>query len=431
MSPRAGGSGRPLWVTSAAVPAAVPDSVDVVVVGAGVAGLACAVHLVRAGRDVVVCEASDDVGGRVRTDLVDGLRLDRGFQVYNTAYPDLAALLDHEALALRPFLPGALVRVGDGLHRVADPRRRPADLLSTLRAPIGGLPDKMRVGLLAAADGWLPEQRLTEREDRSTADALVARGFSPGVVERFFRPFLSGVFLERELETSSRFFDLVWRSFARGTVAVPAAGMGALPRQLASLLPPGAVVPRCPVAGVRPREVDLADGATVRAGAVVVAADPVGGCDLVGLPPPATRVVRTDYHLAPRSPHDGVPALVLDGDGGPVTNSVVLTDAAPSYASGGRVLVSSSQVGADAVREPSVRRELARLHGVDTDGWEHVARYEVRGALPAFPAGTPLEAPQVVHDVVVCGDHRATPSLRGAAASGRRAARLALERLAA
>ena len=188
-------------------------------------------------------------------------------------------------------------------------------------------------------------------------------------------------------------------------------------------------MPGAPVAGVRPRAVELVDGTTVRAGAVVVAADPAQGCGLVGLPEPATRTVHTDYHLAPASPHDGLPAIVLDGDGGPVTSSVVLTDAAPSYASGGRVLVSSSSVGADALDEPSVRHELARLHGVDTGAWEHVARYSVAGALPAFPAGSPLVAPQVVHDVVVCGDHRATPSLQGAASSGRRAARLAAERL--
>ena len=192
-----------------------------VVVGAGLAGLACARALHTAGVDVTVVEASDAVGGRVRTDHVDGMLLDRGFQVHNTGYPEAQRVLDHEALQLQAFSAGALVRVGDRLHRVGDPRRVPTWAPSTALAPIGSLRDKARIAALAAGAALHAPDALLSRPEQTTREALRRRGFSDEVVDRFFRPFLSGIFLEGELSTSSRFFDLVWRSFARGTQCVP------------------------------------------------------------------------------------------------------------------------------------------------------------------------------------------------------------------
>ncbi len=162
-------------------------------------------------------EAEPVPGGRVRTDRVDDMLLDRGFQVHNTAYPEARRLLDHDRLDLRAFTPGALVRVGDRLHRVGDPRRVPSWAPSTLAAPIGSLKDKALVGALAARDALTPPARLLDAPETTTREALARRGFSDEVVERFFRPFLAGVYLEDDLATSSRFFDLLWRSFARGT----------------------------------------------------------------------------------------------------------------------------------------------------------------------------------------------------------------------
>jgi predicted NAD/FAD-binding protein len=208
---------------------------EVVVVGAGLAGLACARHLRTAGLAVTVLEASDAVGGRVRTDVVDGMLLDRGFQVHNTGYPEAQRVLDHEALSLRPFAAGALVRVGDRLHRVGDPRRLPTWAPGTVLSPIGSLKDKVLIARLAAEAALLSPDALLSRAETSTYDALKARGLSDTVVDRFFRPFLSGVFLEDGLDTSSRLFDLLWRSFARGTQCVPRAAS----RRSRSSSPPG------------------------------------------------------------------------------------------------------------------------------------------------------------------------------------------------
>jgi phytoene dehydrogenase-like protein len=406
---------------------------DVVVVGAGLSGLACALHLVRAGVDVQLLEAEDAVGGRVRTDDRDGLLLDRGFQVHNTAYPEARRLLDQRALDLRPFAAGALVRYGDRLHRIGDPRRTPTWMLSTALSPIGGPRAKLALLRLSAGVVLPSPDALLSRPETTTAQALRDRGVPDEMVERFLRPFLSGVFLEPDLRTSSRFFDLVWRSFALGSQAVPAAGMGAIPAQLAELLPPHVVRLGTPVEAVRSDGV-LVGGQRTRARAVVVATGPAAAAHLLpGLDVPRMNGVTTHYHLAPEPPVSE-PAIVLDGErSGPVASTVVLTNAAPTYAPG-RHLVSSSVVGGPddpAADEPAVRAHLARLYGVDTRAWEHVARYDVRDAVPdqSPPMGRFRKPVRLDPGLLVCGDHRDSGSIQGALVSGRRAATAVLAEL--
>lgn len=392
---------------------------EVVVVGAGLAGLACARQLVRSGVEVAVLEAGDVVGGRVRTDAVDGMLLERGFQVHNTGYPEAGRLLDYGALDLQPFSAGALVRFGDRLHKVGDPRRTPAWAPTTARAPIGSVKDKVLIARLSAEAALHSADALLSRPETTTYDALRDRGLSDTVIDRFFRPFLSGVFLDAELITSSRFFDLVWRSFVRGTQCVPAAGMGAIPAQLAQGLD---VRLNTAVEEVIPGQVRTA-AAVLQARAVVVAtAAPAAGRLLPGLDVPAGKSVTTHYHLAPEPPVDE-PAIVLDGEcSGPISSTVVLSNAAPMYAPG-RHLVSSSVVAGDA-SEPAVRAHLARLYGVDTSRWEAVAAYEISDALPsqAPPMGRFRKAVRLEPGLYVCGDHRDSASIQGALVSGRRAA---------
>lgn len=399
---------------------------EVVVVGAGLAGLACARHLSAAGVEVTVLEAEEVVGGRLRTDVVDGMLLDRGFAVHNTGYPEAQRVLDHPGLDLRRFTSGALVRRGDRLHRVGDPRSVPGWAVPTLLAPIGSLKDKVLIARLSAEAALTSPDALLSRPETTTYDALRARGLSDTVIDRFFRPFLSGVFLEDELTTSSRFFDLVWRSFTRGSQCVPAAGMGAIPAQLATGL---TVLLSTPVESLGPRRAMTADG-PVEARAVVVAASAgAAGRLLPGLDVPRTTSVTTHYHLAPEPPVPS-PAIVLDGErSGPVTNTLVLTNAAPSYAPG-RHLVSSSTVTVGAT-ETEVRQHLARLYGVDTAPWEHVATYDVQDALPrqSPPVGRLRKPVRLEDGLYVCGDHRDSASIQGALVSGRRAATAVLEEL--
>ncbi len=398
---------------------------DTVIVGAGLAGLAAARTLVEAGRAVVVLEAGEAPGGRVRTDKVDGVLLDRGFQVFNAGYPAAADLLDLDALDLRPFLPGALVSDEAGLHLVADPRREPGLLRQTLRAPIGSLARKAMLGAYAAALAAAPAKVLRERDDRPFRLRLADYGITGPVLERFLRPFLAGVFLDPDLGVPSRYAEFVLRSFARGSIGVPAAGMRAIPDQLAAGLPPGTVKYSFPVREVGPGRVGSEFG-EVRARSVVVATEGSAAHALLGerLPAPGVRGCVTHYHLADSPPvSEGV--LVLEAAGrGPLTNSVVLTNAAPEYAPGA-VLVSSTVVGAEDPGEAAVAAHLGALYHCDASKWQHVRTYRITEALPV--AGAPLRKPvELGEGLYVCGDHRDTPSIQGALVSGRRTARAIL-----
>ena len=215
------------------------ERVDVVVVGAGLAGLSCARVVSEAGLTCVLLEASDGVGGRVRTDRVDGYLFDRGFQILLTNYPEARRQLDMDRLDLRAFESGAVVRAEGRWHRVADPRRRPALAFSSLTAGVGTLGDKARLLRLITRVLRSDATRLLQVEDRTAGDALRAEGFSDLMIERFFRPLFGGITLDPALGVSSRFFYVVLKSLTGGDSAVPAEGMDAIPRQLAQMLPGG------------------------------------------------------------------------------------------------------------------------------------------------------------------------------------------------
>ena len=213
-------------------------TLDAVVVGAGLAGLSAAGALRRAGRTVVVLEAQDAVGGRVRTDRVDGFTLDRGFQVLLTAYPEVRERLDLAALALREFAPGALVVRAGRARVVGDPFRAPRTALSTALAPIGTPLDKVRIAWLRRRVLRTPAPTLLRGPDLSTREALRAAGFSETIIARFFVPLFGGIQLDPTLATSRRMFDVIFRSLGEGASALPARGMQAIPEQLAAALGP-------------------------------------------------------------------------------------------------------------------------------------------------------------------------------------------------
>jgi phytoene dehydrogenase-like protein len=400
---------------------------DVVVVGGGMAGLAAAVALSDAGLRIQLIEASDAVGGRVSSDVVDGFRLERGFQVLDTAYPEVRRVLSQDALALGFFRRGAVVVVNDVRHIVEDPTRAPAQLPSTLGAPIGTLSDKLRLAMMSAADVLRPVSSANVLPDRSTVDELRRLGLSEQFIDYFFRPFLAGVMLDTELATSARFFHLLWRSFARGRQALPALGMGAIPAQLLARLPPDAALLGTSVVGVDPEGVDLDSGERIAARAVIVAtAAPAAHALMTAVEVPDARSVTTFYHAVsdPTGLASSHRLVVIDGDDPRfIANSCVVSSVVNGYAPAGQALVQTSLVGIhdDAV-EPRVKARLAKLYGVDTSNWRQLGSYRIPYALPTFAPSTPLRKPIRIGGVYVCGDHRDTPSLQGAMVSGRRAA---------
>ena len=411
---------------------------DVLIVGAGLAGLCCARTLHRHGVSFKVIEASDGVGGRVRTDVVDGFLLDRGFQVLLTAFPEARRVLDYDALDLRPFYRGALVRFDGAFHRVADPVRDPRAVPAMLASPIGSVTDKLRVLALRrrVRSGTLDD--LWARDEISTAEALAERyGFSDAIRRRFFEPFLGGVLLDRELNASSRAFEFYVRMFAEGEAAVPAGGMQQIPAQLAAGLPDHSVQLNTRVQHVGAGTLTLEDGDRVDAAAVVVATDGPELAYLIGgFDPTASRSVFSLYYAAAEAPVEE-PILVLDGErGGPVNHLAVMSVVAPSYAPDGRALVSVSVLGnpsrPDAEVEAGVRAHLRRWYGERVDGWQHLKSYRIVHAQPGQKPGalSPPERPARLADgLYLAGDHRTNASIDGAMRAGRLAAEAVLKDL--
>jgi phytoene dehydrogenase-like protein len=406
---------------------------EVVVIGAGLAGLTCAVRLHQAGRSVAVLEASDGVGGRVRTDLVDGFRLDRGFQVLLTGYPAARRWFDLDALDLRPFSPGVTVRRAGRFRRVADPLQAPFDGLRSVASMLVTPTDALRLLIWRRHVLSTPGPALAAAQQRPTRELLLDRGFSPTIAASFFRPFLAGTYFDRAMTTSSRVTELTFRSFFRGDVAVPAFGMQQLPAQLEARLPAGTVRTGARVTAVRDGEVQLADGAAVRAGHVVVATEGPVAAELLGPrlrdgPAPGRGVI-TCYYRAPVSPVGG-PHLVLDADDdGPVTTLAVMSDVAGSYAPHGAALVSVSAAGlpagSEAAHDRAVRTQLRGWYGAQVDAWDALATYRIPYAQPRQDVE---DLPTLARSVRagdrtwVCGDHRDTGSIQGALVSGRRCA---------
>jgi phytoene dehydrogenase-like protein len=403
-----------------------PSRAEVVVIGAGLAGLSAATRLAAAGCDVQLLEAGGHTGGRLATVRIDGFAVDRGFQVLNTGYPR-AADLDLGALELGWFERGAVIRVDGRAHRVVDPRKRPAAALGTASAPIGSVREKAALTLFSLRAGYTPVEHLLRSPERRAEEALRAAGVGDTALERFLRPFLAGVLLEDELATSSRYLDLLWRSFVRGAIGLPADGMQAVGEQLAGRLGTGCVQLHTRVRAVSSGSV-VTDSGIWTADAVVVATDPGTAAELLpAVEAVASREVTTHLHVLPQSPWP-TPLIVLGQPRGRLVNSVVLSDAQPRYSPDGRALVASSTLV--RTTEDEVRAEIAAAHDVSPSDLEHLASVTVPGAQPAALPPLQLRRPVDLGDrLFVCGDHRDTPSIQGAMASGARAARAVLRAL--
>ena len=408
----------------------------IVIIGAGMAGLTCAKYLKDNGIEAVVLEASDGVGGRVRTDKINGFTLDHGFQVLLTSYPEAIRILDYDALKLKILPSGARIRMGDEYHVMPNPLKNWTNAPQALLAPVGNLWDKIKVlqlniNLRNALDPTVaaPAQKQT------TLEFLKEFGYSDTIINRFFKPFFRGVFLEKDLNTESQFFKFLFSQFAKGNVVVPANGMQAIPEQIASYLSPNQIRLLTSVEKIEGKTVCLSNGETITAETIVIATDAFAADRLLG------RSQRTTYNSTdclyftceiPFQLFD-IPYLIINANQDELIHHIVdLSAFAPTYAPEGKVLISVSLVGKNSFSEielmEKVQKELTQWFGKKYI-WEHLRTYRIPEALPQyFEQPSPNDSLKINDFIYQCGDHTAYPSLNAAMKTGREVAEMILHK---
>ncbi|MBC7749003.1 MAG: FAD-dependent oxidoreductase [Methylotenera sp.] len=404
---------------------------DVIIIGAGLSGLAAAVHLHRQGRKVLVLEASDRAGGRIKTDSHEGFLLDRGFQVLLTAYPETQTLLNYKDLQLKKMLPGATVLYDGGIFEIADPLRRPSAALATLFAPVGTLKDKMNTLWLKKKLQKLTIEAIFEQPEQTTKKQLAEYGFSPKMIQRFYAPFLSGIFLENELQTSRRMFDFVMKMFSDGDVAVPALGMEEIPKQLVAMLPQGSIACNTKVTAVDGNKVTTADGTILEANQILLAttANQLTQHFFPNQKMTSHQVTNL-YFEAKEAPTDKA-VVVLNASTKKkwVNNLTVLSNVSEAYAPKGKVLISVSYNGIptidDATLAENMKDELKQWYGQKVASWKMLKAYRIEYALPTQESvRNEISASEIkISDVLyICGDHLLNGSINAAMKTGRLAA---------
>ncbi|CAM8997465.1 unnamed protein product [Rhodiola kirilowii] len=387
---------------------------SVIIIGAGLAGLAAATRLNSDNVPFLLIEASDAVGGRVRTDFLDGYTLDRGFQIFITGYPEAQNLLDYKSLNLRKFYSGARVYYNNRFHTVADPIHHFIDSIQSLTNPIGSVADKLLIGATRLKLLLTSDDQILTAEETTTIDLLQGIGFSDSIVDRFFRPFFGGIFFDRDLGTTSRLFNFIFKCLALGDNALPAKGISAIPEQLASKLPRDSIMLNSPVVRIDFDEdstiisVVLQNGDVLRLElGVIIAVDELQAAKLI---PDTVKVNKK-----------------------PVRSTVCLyfsaAEAQIPTRDPGKALVSVSLIGLyDDVQDDElvvrVTRELCEWFGSEMiRSWTHLRTYRVGYAQPNQGPPTDLRRkPRVRNCVYVCGDHRSSATFDGALVSGREAA---------
>ena len=383
-------------------------SAEVLVVGAGLAGLSAAIALQSAGVDVSVIESSDRAGGRVASDVIDGFICDRGFQLINAKYP---ALQELDVIKELDFLPAPRVievSLGEKRHPIGDPRQAP---WTVFNRETGSIPEK--IALLRFIAG-------KAKQDQSIAEALRSTGTC---YDRVLRPFLQGVFLTDPENVDAVYGRSIIKSFVNGLPGLPSAGVGELAKALVKRVEN--IVYRSQVESIKEGSVRTNQG-TFTAEKILIATDATTATQLLGLAEvPRMAGCITWYHATSHNP-SGNGHLVVDGQRrGPIINSLVISDIAKKYAPAGQHLISTTT---DLnVTESDVRRHLAILWGTSTHGWQFIAKYEIPAALPIHNVGRALSQGMKINDHhFVAGDHRTVPSQQGALFSGRLAAELIL-----
>ncbi len=405
------------------------DKFDVVIIGGGVSGLTAALCLQQEGMKVKLLEATDRVGGRMKTDKVQGYLLDRGFQVLLTSYPETQKFLDYNQLELRNFYPGSKVYYKNEFYQFADPFRKPIESLRKFSNPFSNFGDKLKIVGLRNRTRRLSVEDIFKQKEKATIDYLREWNFSKSMIDSFFRPFLGGIFLEPDLLTSSRMFEFVFKMFGKGYGALPKDGIEAIPKQLASKLKDGVISLNTEVKQIEDGSVILEGGDEIRTAAILIATEGPAINKLIPEYEMDTNMngVRCLYFSADSSPYEE-PLIMLNGSGaGWINNIHIPTNLHPEYAPAGKALICVSVIKPCTLTDTelyiAVRDELDEMFGKNVvSEWIHLKTYSIKNALPAkssisYPKEKEISAYK--KGIFICGDHVHDASINGSMRSAR------------
>ncbi len=405
----------------------------ITIIGAGISGLTAAVYLHKKGFPIQILEASDRAGGRIKTDITDGFRLDRGFQVLLTEYPETKALLDYKKLNLKRFLPGATVLYDGGQFEIADPFRRPSALLATIFAPVGSLKDKINTFLLKNKLIKISTANIFKQPETDTLSQLKKYGFSQKMIDRFYKPFFSGIFLENDLKTSSNMFDFVMKMFSEGDAAIPELGMEEIPKQLVSMLPENSIIYNTRVSSIENNKITCENEQIFQTDKIIIATEAIGFASNFSQKSKQNfHSVTNVYFEASLAPtKKAVVVLNAATNRKFVNNLVVMTNVSDKYAPKNKVLIAVSYNGIpdidDQTLSKNMKNELKTWYGNQVDDWKMIKAYKINYALPNQEKVTnELSASdiQINENLFICGDHLLNGSINAAMKSGRMVAEL-------
>lgn len=411
---------------------------DFIVVGAGLTGISCARSLTAEGLNGIVLDSADRIGGRVKTEIIDGYRLDHGFQVLQTGYPEAARVLDYKRLNLKKFPSGVAVRNGGRFNIIADPRYHLRHIFSTAASPIGSLKDRILMLKLARSVSAVSFEGLFAEEEVGARQYLESFGFSEKFIESFFVPFFAGACLERSISASSRVLRYIFRVFAEGDAAVPANGMGEIPRLLAADLKEQTIVGGSRVTKIEGNTVFVEGGRQLSCKRIILALPAPAIADLVPEAGASKSVGEMClYFTADWRPPFDRPFLVLNGErDGPVNNLAFPSLVAPSYAPAGKTLIAAVVLGDKYMGKPNliddVRSQCADWFGVEASSWEHLRTFSINHALPdqSPPTTNPYKSPRpFAENLWIAGEYSSLPGIQWALLSGRKTAEAVLEEM--
>ncbi|RIW14553.1 FAD-dependent oxidoreductase [Algoriphagus lacus] len=401
------------------------------IVGAGLSGLIAALELEKAGFSPVILEASDAIGGRMKTDEVDGFLMDHGFQVLNTAYPEAKRYLDLQALHLKNFEPGAVIFDGKDSYIITDPMRNPLKIVGMALSKVGTFLDKIKMFTLTQELKKKSNEAIFNEPTVPTHQYLKEYGFSDLIINNFFKPFFRGIFLEKHLNTSSRMFEFVFKMFALGNAAVPEKGMGQIPSMIRRQLSKTQIYFSTAVKEIEGKTIYLESGEKLEADRIIIAVQPDKVMkQLQGQFAPARQVINLYFSLQ-RSFMARPMIGLLPGDH-LVNNIVFMDDVSKAYSSNGRSLLSVSVLESQLSESElikAVQAELESISGVNAEYFKFIRAYHISYALPNLDDlkySIPMTECKITDHVYLAGDYLLNGSINAAMTSGRTAAEAVL-----